>query len=100
VAEKIAELGEIFQGVTMIGEVSPRLQARICSYGEMMSTLMAVQVRVCLCVYPVCLCGTVLVFCYGGMANAPSPDHPGVHVVDGCGSRVIARQKRVGKQIC
>lgn len=44
VAEKIAELGEIFQGVTMIGEVSPRLQARICSYGEMMSTLMAVQI--------------------------------------------------------
>mmetsp|Transcript_53724 Transcript_53724/g.86977 ORF Transcript_53724/g.86977 Transcript_53724/m.86977 type:complete len:605 (+) Transcript_53724:53-1867(+) len=44
VLEKINELSELLQGVAMIGEVSPRLQARICSYGEAMSTLIAVQI--------------------------------------------------------
>jgi hypothetical protein len=44
VLEKMSELAELLQGVAMIGEVSPRLLARICSYGELMSTLMAVQI--------------------------------------------------------
>ena len=44
VLEKINELAQLLEGVGMIGEVSPRLQARICSYGEHMSTIMAVQI--------------------------------------------------------
>jgi hypothetical protein len=44
VLEKITELGEILQGVSMIREVSPRLRARVCAFGEQMSTLMAVQI--------------------------------------------------------
>jgi hypothetical protein len=44
VLEKMSELTELLQDVAMIGEVSPRLLARICSYGELMSTLMAVQI--------------------------------------------------------
>ena len=44
VLQAIHDLADILQGVGMIGEVSPRLHARICSYGERMSTLLAVQI--------------------------------------------------------
>mmetsp|Transcript_65150 Transcript_65150/g.155423 ORF Transcript_65150/g.155423 Transcript_65150/m.155423 type:complete len:595 (+) Transcript_65150:20-1804(+) len=44
VFEKLAELGEILQGVRLIREVSPRLKARVCAFGEQMSTVMAVQI--------------------------------------------------------
>eukprot|EP00960_Hanusia_phi_P068980 766978-Hanusia_phi.AAC.2 len=44
VTERISELGDLLQGLSMIQEVSPKLQARICSYGEQMSTRLAVQI--------------------------------------------------------
>ena len=44
VTERITELGDLLQGLSMIQEVSPKLQARICSYGEQMSTRLAIQI--------------------------------------------------------
>lgn len=40
----LEELAQILQGLSLIKEVSPRLKARVCAYGEKMSTSLAVEI--------------------------------------------------------
>eukprot|EP00288_Rhodomonas_lens_P014410 CAMPEP_0177696412 /NCGR_PEP_ID=MMETSP0484_2-20121128/3966_1 /TAXON_ID=354590 /ORGANISM="Rhodomonas lens, Strain RHODO" /LENGTH=606 /DNA_ID=CAMNT_0019207381 /DNA_START=194 /DNA_END=2014 /DNA_ORIENTATION=+ len=44
VLECVREMENLLQGISMVGEVSPRVKARMCSYGEQMSTRMAVHI--------------------------------------------------------
>lgn len=44
IVEMLEELSQILQGLALIREVSPRLKARVCAFGERMSTSLAVEI--------------------------------------------------------
>jgi hypothetical protein len=44
IVEMLEELSQILQGLALIREVSPRLRARVCAFGERMSTSLAVEI--------------------------------------------------------
>ncbi len=44
VLELLKELDQILYGLRLLKEESPRLRARVCSFGERLSTVLAVQI--------------------------------------------------------
>lgn len=44
VLELIKELDQILYGLSLLKEESPRLRARVCSFGERLSTQIAIQI--------------------------------------------------------